>query len=170
MPWTAGPFRTFIKDTKQSKTIISRMHLCSKSTDRSLLGESDVEGCDADSHADEDLVLPTPKYVFSERARPAENSYGPDTEKFDENKLLARRIQITKDMVALLRLSEPPRRGNRVNCNLDDGDDELLVPPEEPASSEEDTLKCPTIFTSFAVEYLFVQHPSHPRTNFLTSE
>jgi hypothetical protein len=111
-----------------------------------LLGESDVGGCDADSPTDEDWELPTPKYVFSERARLVENFYGPDAENFDEDKLLARRIQVTKDMVALLRLCEPPRRGNRVNWNLDDGNDEVLELPEEPASSSsaEDTLLCPT--------------------------
>ena len=110
---------------------------------KQLLGESDVEGCDADRSADEDWELPTPNYVFPERARLVENFYGPDAENFDEDKLLARRIQVTKDMVALLRLCEPPRRGNRVNWNFDDGDDELLEQPEEPASSEEDTLVCP---------------------------
>lgn len=111
---------------------------------KQLLGESDVEGCDADRSADEDWELPTPNYVFPERARLVENFYGPDAENFDEDKLLARRIQVTKDMVALLRLCEPPRRGNRVNWNFDDGDDELLEHPEEPAPSEEDTLVCPT--------------------------
>ncbi|OJJ85810.1 uncharacterized protein ASPGLDRAFT_81462 [Aspergillus glaucus CBS 516.65] len=111
---------------------------------KKFLGESDVEGCDADSSANEDWELPTPEYVFSEQARLMENFYGPDAENFDEDKLLARRIQVTKDMVALLRLCEPPRRGNRVNWNFDDGDDELLEQPEEPASSEEDTLVCPT--------------------------
>lgn len=82
---------------------------------KQLLGESDVEGCDADRSADEDWELPTPNYVFPERARLVENFYGPDAENFDEDKLLARRIQVTKDVVALLRLCEPPRRGNRVN-------------------------------------------------------
>lgn len=107
-----------------------------------LLGESDVEGCDADSSADEDWELPTPTYVFSERARLVENFYGPDAENFDEDKLLARRIQVTKDMVTLLGLCEPSRRGNRVNWNLDE--DELPEPPEESSLPEEDSLVCPT--------------------------
>ena len=84
------------------------------------------------------------EYVFSERARLVENFYGPDAENFDEDKLLARRIQVTKDMVALMQLCEPPQRGNRVNWNFNNGDDELLEQPEEPVSSEEDSLVCPT--------------------------
>ncbi|KAJ5161353.1 hypothetical protein N7492_006745 [Penicillium capsulatum] len=107
-----------------------------------LLGESDVEGCDADSSADEDWELPIPTYVFSERARLVENFYGPDAENFDEDKLLARRVQVTKDMVALLELCESSRRGNRGNWDLDD--DELPEQPEEPSLPEEDSLVCPT--------------------------
>ncbi|KAL3428577.1 hypothetical protein BDV09DRAFT_190833 [Aspergillus tetrazonus] len=61
---------------------------------------------------DEDWEEPTPDYVFSERARLVENFYGPEAENFDEDKLLARRIQVTKDMVALSQLCEPNRRGN----------------------------------------------------------
>jgi hypothetical protein len=40
---------------------------------------------------------------------------GPKAEIYDEDKLLARRIQVTKDIVTLLGLCEPSRRGNRVN-------------------------------------------------------
>lgn len=111
---------------------------------KQLLGESDVEECDSDSSAHEDWELPTSKYVFPERARLVESFYGPDAENFDEDKLLARRIQVTKDMVALMQLCEPPRRGNRVDWSFDNGDDELLEQPEEPASSEENRLVCPT--------------------------
>ncbi|KKZ61212.1 hypothetical protein EMCG_04167 [[Emmonsia] crescens] len=46
-------------------------------------------------------------------------------------------------MVALLRLCEPNRRGNRVNRNIDDQDD-LLDQPEDSPAPEEDTMKCPT--------------------------
>ncbi|EGC45731.1 conserved hypothetical protein [Histoplasma capsulatum var. duboisii H88] len=106
-----------------------------------LLGESDV-GSDADSSADEDWELPIPSYVFFERARLAENFYGPDAENFEEDKLLAHRIQVTKDMVALLGLCEPSRRGNRVNWDLDN--DEFPEQPEEPSLPEEDSLVCPT--------------------------
>lgn len=107
-----------------------------------LLGESDDERCDADSSADEDWELPIPTYVFSERARLVENFFGPDAENYDEDKLLARRIQVTKDMVALLELCEPSRRGNRVNWNFDD--DELPEQPEETSFPEGDSLVCPT--------------------------
>lgn len=80
---------------------------------KQLLGQSDVDQSDADSSEDEDWELPTPDYVFPERARLVENFYGPKAENFDEDKLLARRIQVTKDMVALSQLCEPNRRGNR---------------------------------------------------------
>ena len=53
------------------------------------LGESDVEGCDVDSLADEDLELRTPKYVFSERARLVENSTVLTQRTLVEDKLLA---------------------------------------------------------------------------------
>ncbi|KAI2788543.1 hypothetical protein POX_e06562 [Penicillium oxalicum] len=106
---------------------------------KQLLGESDG----ADSSDDEYWELPTPEYIFSERARLVENFYGPDAEDFGEAKLLARRIQVTKDMVALLGLCEPSRRGNRVDWNFDENDDPLDE-PEEPSSSEETHLECPT--------------------------
>ena len=46
-------------------------------------------------------ALPIPDYIFPERARPVENFYGAEAEDFDE---LARRIQVTKDLVALSQL------------------------------------------------------------------
>lgn len=45
--------------------------------------------------------------------------YGLEAENFDDDNLLACRIQVTKDMVVLLRLCEPSRRGNRVDWNLE---------------------------------------------------
>ncbi|KAJ5887370.1 hypothetical protein N7495_007411 [Penicillium taxi] len=113
---------------------------------KQLLGEPDNETCNADSSDDEDWELPAPNYIFPERARLVEDFYGPEAEIFDEDKLLARRIQVTKDMVALLGLCEPTRRGNRVDWKFDDEGDELLDLPGEPSSPEEDTLKCPTDF------------------------
>lgn len=56
---------------------------------KQLLGESDVEGCDADHSAEEDWELPTLNYVFPEQACLVENFYSPNTENFDEDKLLA---------------------------------------------------------------------------------
>lgn len=78
---------------------------------KQLLGSSDEasnEASDDENSGDESWDLPTPKYVFAERARLVENFYGPDAETFDDDKLLARRIQVTKDMVALMQLCEPP--------------------------------------------------------------
>ncbi|KAJ5438594.1 uncharacterized protein N7458_009592 [Penicillium daleae] len=106
---------------------------------KQLLGESDG----TDSSDDEDWELPTPEYTFSERARLVENFYGPDAEKFEEAKLLARRIQVTKDMVALLGLCKPSRRGNRINWKFDENDSPLDE-PDEPSSPEETHLECPT--------------------------
>lgn len=111
---------------------------------KQFLGEHEVETCDADSSDDEDCELPTPKYVFPERACLVENFYGPEAENYGDDKLLARRIQVTKDMVALLRLCEPSRRGNRVDWKFDDEPDELPDQPEEPSPRAEDNMKCPT--------------------------
>ncbi|QQK41882.1 hypothetical protein Pdw03_4736 [Penicillium digitatum] len=108
-----------------------------------LLGESDVQERDADSSAEEDWELPIPGYVFPERARLVENFYGPDAEDFHEDKLLTRHIQVTKDMVALLLLCEPSRRGNRVNWDFDE---EVNIPIEQPEqlASDDNTQICPT--------------------------
>jgi hypothetical protein len=106
-----------------------------------LLRQSDVGQSDSDSSEDEDWELPTPDYVFPERVRLVENFYGPGAENFDEDKLLARRIQVTKDMVALSLLCEPNRRGNRINW---DAEDDEIEKPEEPLPAEEESLKCPT--------------------------
>lgn len=109
---------------------------------KQFLGESDKVS-DNENSGDKSWELPTPNHVFAERARLVENFYGPDTENFGEDKLLARRIQVTKDMVALLRLCEPSRRGNRVNWNINDQDD-LLGQPEDSPAPEEDIMECPT--------------------------
>lgn len=109
-----------------------------------LLGESHAEERDADSSAEEDWELPIPDYVFPERARLVENFYGPQAEDFDEDKLLTRRIQVTKDMVALLQLCEPSRRGNRVNWDLDKEGNRPIEQSEQLASFEEDAQQCPT--------------------------
>ncbi|PYH89774.1 hypothetical protein BO71DRAFT_464394 [Aspergillus ellipticus CBS 707.79] len=92
---------------------------------KQLLGQSDVEDCDPDSSEDEDWELPNPEYNF------------------DEDKLLARRIQVTKDMVKLSWLCEPNRRGNRNNWDMDDDDAGKLKNPEESLPPEEESLACP---------------------------
>ncbi|GAA3295600.1 hypothetical protein GCM10020218_076920 [Dactylosporangium vinaceum] len=108
---------------------------------KQLLGQSDVDQSDAGSSEDEDWELPTPDYVFPERVRLVENFYGPEAENFDEDKLLARRIQVTKDMVALSLLCEPNRRGNRINWDVEDDE---IEKSEEPLPAEEESLECPT--------------------------
>jgi hypothetical protein len=70
--------------------------------------------------------------VFPERARLVENFYGPQAENYDEDKLLVRRIHVTKDMVTFLGLCEPSRQSNRVDWksgNENDG------PPDHPEES-----------------------------------
>ncbi|KAL4861156.1 hypothetical protein BDV12DRAFT_208310 [Aspergillus spectabilis] len=104
--------------------------------------ESDINHSDADTSEDEDWELPIPEYVFPERARLVEKFYGPEVENFDEDKLLARRIQVTKDMVALSQLCEPNRRGNRINWDVDDNNEPERL--EEALPAEEISLKCPT--------------------------
>jgi hypothetical protein len=82
---------------------------------KQLLRQFDVGQSDADSFEDDDWELLTPDYVFPEQVRLVEIFYGLEAENFDEDKVLARRIQVTKDMVALSQLCEPTRRGNRIN-------------------------------------------------------
>ncbi|GKZ75057.1 hypothetical protein AnigIFM50267_002296 [Aspergillus niger] len=108
---------------------------------KQLLGQSDIDHSDADGSEDEDWELPIPEYVFPERARLVENFYGPDAEDFHEDELLARRIQVTKDMIALSQLCEPNRRGNRGNDVDNNNEPEKL---EEPVPPEEKSLECPT--------------------------
>ncbi|THC96075.1 hypothetical protein EYZ11_004448 [Aspergillus tanneri] len=108
---------------------------------KQLLGQSNNTHGDADSSEDKDCELPIPEYIFPKRARLVENFYGPEAENFDEDMLLERRIQVTKDMVALSQLCEPNWRGNRVNWDKDDNkikkSEELLPPKNKP-------LECPT--------------------------
>ncbi|CAG8250488.1 unnamed protein product [Penicillium salamii] len=87
--------------------------------------------------------LPILNYVFPKRARLIENFYGPDAKDFHKDKLLARRILVTKDMVALLLLCKPSKRGNRVNWDLDE---EGSIPIEQPKqlASNNNTQICPT--------------------------
>ncbi|KAL5366337.1 hypothetical protein BJX96DRAFT_169843 [Aspergillus floccosus] len=77
----------------------------------------------------EDYELLIPDYIFSGRARLVEKFYGPGAEDFNEEKLLARPIQVTKDLVVLLRLCEPARR---------------VKQSEEPLCVKEEALVCPT--------------------------
>ncbi|OXV07057.1 hypothetical protein Egran_05176 [Elaphomyces granulatus] len=84
-----------------------------------LLGKGDGAVLD-DIEDDEEGLLPIPEYIFPERARLVEAFYGPEAESFEENQLLARRIQVTKNMVAFSRLCEPNRRGKRVNWEADE--------------------------------------------------
>ncbi|EED15808.1 conserved hypothetical protein [Talaromyces stipitatus ATCC 10500] len=104
-----------------------------------LLGQADPE--DSDDFDEKDWEPPTPRYIFPERERLVEIFYGPDAENYEEDNLLARRIQATKDMVALSTLCEPSRRGNRVNWNFDDDES---AEHEKPCCLEEKTPDCPT--------------------------
>lgn len=137
----------------QPERIISPVHKVDRQIKR-LLGQSDVEDCDAESFEDEDWELPSPEYVFPERVRLVENFYGPEAENFNEDELLARRIQVTKDMVALSQLCEPNRRGNRVNWDIDEDE---IGKSEEPLPPEEDSLECPTDVALSVAVYLVVQ-------------
>lgn len=61
-----------------------------------FFGDADANG-GAD---DEDWQRPTAEHVFAERSRLVQAFYDPEAENFDANKLLARRTQVTKDLVA----------------------------------------------------------------------
>ena len=67
--------------------------------------------------------------------------YGPEAESFEGDQLLARRIQVTKDMVAFSRLCEPNRRGKRANWEVDEesGKEE----EEDHSLTQEESLRCP---------------------------
>ncbi|ODM19121.1 hypothetical protein SI65_05738 [Aspergillus cristatus] len=110
-----------------------------------LLGKSGAENCDDDStkDGDEDWQPPIPDYIFPERARLVESFYGPEGECFDEDRLLAKCIQVTEDLVTLSHLCEPNRRGKRANW---DGDDEQSKTSggKEAFLSEEKSPECPT--------------------------
>ena len=136
--------KTLAKDTKETARKEHFRNAPIVEVDRQikrLLGQVDPEDSDVDRSEKKDWELPTPTYIFPERERLAENYYGPDAENYEEDKLLARRIQVTKDMVALSTLCEPSRRGNRVNWNFDDHEP---AEPEKPYVLEEETLDCPT--------------------------
>ena len=95
-----------------------------------------------DSEDDEDWNPPIPEYVFPERARIVDAFYGPEAETLEGEAAVARRIQVTKDMVALCRLWEPGRRGKWRSSTKDDSDDE----PKQEADSDPglDEMTCPT--------------------------
>jgi hypothetical protein len=59
----------------------------------------------------------TPKYPFVKRARIADAFFGPNTESFEGEKALARRIQVVTDLAALCNLRESSRRGKPFNWN-----------------------------------------------------
>lgn len=66
-------------------------------------------GQDLSDAEDEDWNPPIPQYGDPERARIVEAFYGLEAEILDNDLALARRIQVTKDLMALYGLSEPPR-------------------------------------------------------------
>ncbi|KAL2868373.1 uncharacterized protein BJX67DRAFT_371439 [Aspergillus lucknowensis] len=91
---------------------------------KQMLGQSDVEQSNADSSKDEDWELPIPEYNF------------------DKDKLLARYIQVTKDMVALSQLCKPTRRGNQINWDINNNNRTEKL--EEPSPAKGESLEYPT--------------------------
>ena len=107
-----------------------------------LLGNRDADPLDTEDE-NEDWNPPIPEYMFQERARIVEAFYGPEAETLEGDLALARRIQVTKDMVALCGLWEPNRRGKSFNWNKDDDSDNELKQEEDPLL-DPDADKCPT--------------------------
>ncbi|KUL84888.1 hypothetical protein ZTR_08246 [Talaromyces verruculosus] len=133
--------KTLAKDTKETARKDHFYNAPILEVDRQikrLLGQADPE--DSDDFDEKDWEPPIPTYIFPERERLVENFYGPDAENYEDDNLLARRIQSTKDMVALSMLCEPNRRGVRVNWNFDDDE---FAEPEKPCILEETTPDCP---------------------------
>ncbi|EED18785.1 hypothetical protein TSTA_125030 [Talaromyces stipitatus ATCC 10500] len=136
--------KTLAKDTKETARKEHFYNAPILEVDRQikrLLSQADPEDCNVNSPDKKDWELPIPTYIFPERERLVDNFYGPDAESYEDDKLLARRIQATKDMVALSTLCEPNRRGDRVNWKFDDDESAEL---EKPCFLEEETLDCPT--------------------------
>ena len=107
-----------------------------------LLGNPDGHWSDSEED-DEDWNPQIPEYVFQERARIVDAFYGPDAERLEGDAALERRIQVTKDMVALCKLWEPSRRGKRPSSTMkDDSDDKLQQEADSDLGFDE--MRCPT--------------------------
>jgi hypothetical protein len=95
-------------------------------TDENARGEEESEEI---SKEENDWELPAPEYAFPERARIVDAFYGPDSDNSSsDDAAILRRIQVTKDMIALCKLQEPPRTRNgnwNDNNNGDETDDEI---------------------------------------------
>lgn len=95
-----------------------------------LLGDADGhplargdEGKVEDEDESEDWEPPVLEYAFPECVRIVEAFYGLDAEILDGDAPFPRRIQVTKDMVALCKLPEPNRRGMNLNWSIDNDTD-----------------------------------------------
>ncbi|KAF1810945.1 hypothetical protein P152DRAFT_72353 [Eremomyces bilateralis CBS 781.70] len=109
--------------------------------DNTDVGSSDGENEDHDSDP------PPPEYVFQGRARLVDAFYGPDADTLDGEQRIGRRIQVTKDMIALWGLWEPNRRGKRFDWNKDTEDivvDIIEKKQEQGSSPCLNEMKCPT--------------------------
>ena len=83
----------------------------------SLLGKSsDIDSEDVT----EEWNPPISEYPFVERARIADAFFGPDAESIDEERTLARRIQVIGDLAALCKLRQPSRRGKPFNWSKEE--------------------------------------------------
>jgi len=135
--------RKALRDEAEKRTRSEYFHVMpiievDKQIDRKIAGSS---GHESDSD-DEDWQLPVPEYAFEERHRIVDAFYGPDAETLDDEAALTRRIQATKDLVALCKLSEPSRRGKRpASTAKGDSDD---VPKQNAPESVADEMRCPT--------------------------
>jgi Protein of unknown function (DUF3435) len=107
--------------------------LCDADTCFSENGEDEDEG--------EDWEPPTPTYIFEQRARIVEAFFGPDAETLDDKPALLRRIQVTKDMIALCGLCEPSRQRGRFNWKRNQ--DPIIINTKEGSNTSVEDLMCP---------------------------
>lgn len=74
---------------------------------KQLLSQSDAEIYEDLNSNNKDWDIPILEYIFPKWAWLVENFYGPEAEYFNVDKLLAWCIQVTKDIVTLLKLCKP---------------------------------------------------------------
>lgn len=92
------------------------------------------------SEEDIDWELPALEYAFPERARIVDAFYGPEADTLSGDAAIWRRIQVTKDMIALCKLQEPPRKKNWNDHDSNDGDEPGDEPGEETKSSRDTSI------------------------------
>ncbi|KAF1816829.1 hypothetical protein P152DRAFT_463208 [Eremomyces bilateralis CBS 781.70] len=91
-------------------------------TEGNILDEDDGESEEDSEEVDWEPPYPNSQVHFSGTPRNVDTFYGPDADTLSDDASLCKRIQATKDMIALCDLQEPPRLRD-TSWNADDSDD-----------------------------------------------